>query len=403
MNMRNQRKALWLTVGVAAVLAGSVQAAQTVGTSASTNAIRIYPGRYCQYANGRYWACFWKDDGTVSDAVIYSSADGTNWASQGNIFTNTPGNNHGMWITRFMENCVYAANIREEICFFRRGALENSGAVTWSDQTRTLNPSLISAQGVLGLGANDNNCPWVGLRAQEMKMAAALSTNQSGIGSWISYYPVSSSVLEGSTVGNGGVLFSLGGNNMIFTYGHYEDELSANTYDASGNTWNTSNEAIASDLWGGWLNQNYPWSVVQTTNRNLHLIYVNNAGSLHYRLRTSGLAGTWSTVTNSVTGLTSHRRAALSRDGSDNLYLFYDKNDEKIYCRKYDGSTWSTEEEEVKSNATPIVSAISCSEVMRDYCIGLTWEEGAASPYNVVFEKYTIPRPPPKGTVTWFR
>ncbi|MDI6773972.1 MAG: DUF2341 domain-containing protein [Verrucomicrobiota bacterium] len=174
---------------------------------------------------------------------------------------------------------------------------------------------------------------------------------------------------------------------MVFVYGHYEDELSANTYDASGNTWNTNNEVVAGDLWGGYLNYNYPWGVVQDSCRNLHLIYVNNAGSLHYRLRTSGLAGTWSTITNSVTGLTSHRRAALSRDSSDNLYLFYDKNDNKIYCRKYNGLTWGAEQN-VKTDATPIVSAISCYEVMSSGRIGLTWEEGAASPYNVVFQEY---------------
>jgi hypothetical protein len=38
-----------------------------------------------------------------------------------------------------------------------------------------------------------------------------------------------------------------------------------------------------------------------------------------------------------VTGLTSHTKVTLSANGN-NLYLFYDKNDNKIYDRMYDGA-----------------------------------------------------------------
>lgn len=107
---------------------GDVHAASTVGTTTSTGDFGAHR-RFATYTNGYYWVVFW--DGT--DAVIYSSADGSSWASQGALFSNAPYSG-GKFALKFTNNYVYGVFSTQHTGSgkfrSRRVALNSNGTIT---------------------------------------------------------------------------------------------------------------------------------------------------------------------------------------------------------------------------------------------------------------------------------
>ena len=125
------------------------------------------------------------------------------------------------------------------------------------------------------------------------------------------------------------------------------------------------------------------WDAARLNNNEIHLVVVDSGGRLDHYKRAASNPYAWSTVQSNITGLTSHTRVSLSTDGT-NLWAIYDKNDNKIYYRKWDGSSWGSERI-LKDTTTALQGAIDSSEKMVNNRIGVVWVEGSGSPYNVQF------------------
>jgi len=91
----------------------------------------------------------------------------------------------------------------------------------------------------------------------------------------------------------------------------------------------------------------------------------------------------WGSVATNVGVSSSHRKVTLSANGNS-LFLFYDKNDEKIYYREYNGSSWGTEVT-LKPDSVPIQGGISAYESAQNNEVVVVWAEGSASPYDIAF------------------
>jgi hypothetical protein len=130
------------------------------------------------------------------------------------------------------------------------------------------------------------------------------------------------------------------------------------------------------------------WDAAKLSNNEIHLVVRDSGGRLDHYKRAASHPYAWSSVQAHITGSTSHTRVSLSTDGT-NLWAVYDKGDNKIYYRKWDGSSWGSEST-LKDTTTTLRGAIDASEKAVDNKIGVAWVEGSSSPYHVQFSCISV-------------
>ncbi len=158
-------------------------------------------------------------------------------------------------------------------------------------------------------------------------------------------------------------------------------------FNNGSSTWD-SEITVASDMiYCNGATMRRQWDAAKLNNNEIHVVVIDRDGRLDHYKRAGSNPYSWSTVQSDITGLTSHTRVTLSTDGT-NLWAIYDKGDNKIYYRKWNGSSWGSETV-IKDTTTTLQGAIDSSEKMVDGRIGVVWVEGSGSPYDVQFS--TIP------------
>ena len=372
----------------------------TPETMTTTHAEGIWSGteRYIHHANGHYWAVFY--DGT--EAVLFSSADASSWTSQGTVNVLAGEVEKPSDVSaRFSGTTIIVAYGDAESpspwnqLYYRHGTLNAGGTVTWwpaaSDH---LVIQLADHELSTHAAFDSNGLPWIGGSglSQEHFNVHRGSAAQSPTWTDRSTTDYVGTVNDGphSTVlfpiADPSDMYGLTSSNFFSTNRH----IIGTGWDDSAGSWGSWQEVVATDLYDCYNASNkchQKWSAAKTSVGEIHLAYIDDAGVIKHRKGTNALAPVWSTVDADVTGLTSHRRLTLTANGN-NLVLIYDKNDDKLYYREWDGASWSAELT-LKSSSTPLVGGVSAYESVQNGEIGVIWADGAASPYTVQFALIT--------------
>ncbi len=377
---------------------GADEVSLTGMTTTSTDGIWSGTERYIHHANGNYWAVFY--DG--SEGVIFSSADGSSWTSQGNVNVTASEIEQPSDISaRFSGTTVIVAYgddnapIPYNQLYYRHGTLNAGGTVTWWPAA---SDELIIQAGNhekrTHAAFDSNSLPWIGGAGDDEERFNVHRGSAAQSPTWTDR---STTNYGGTTQGgphstvlfptaNPGDMYGLTNSNA----GASDRDIIGAGWDDSAGSWGAWQEVVSNDLSNCADNADdcmRRWSAVRTSLGEIHLAYINDAGVIVHRKGTNALAPTWSTPNANITGLTSHSKVTLAANNND-LTLFYDKSDDKIYYREFDGSSWGGETE-LKSDTTPIQGGISAYESIQNGQIGVIWAEGSASPYAVQFALMT--------------
>jgi hypothetical protein len=353
--------------------------ANVVGTTTSTDAIPFSSRWYSHRANGYYWVAY--HNGT--QPVIYSSSDGQTWTSQGNIFSGAP-NDALAWGIVFESNTIHASRGYYSgggRAAYRQGALNSNGTISWGSESL----STITSYYENGAGHTDSSgLPWV-LSAYSLHKLAR-NSQANGQGTWTA---TPYDLPDTGSADSGMMLFSIpdGTQDMLAIKGlgwaGGVGTIKTQDFNNGSSNWD-SEITVANDMvYDNAAMMRKQWDAAKLNNNEIHLVVRDSGGRLDHYKRTASHPYAWSTVQANITGLTTHTRVSLSTDGT-NLWAIYDKNDNKIYYRKWDGSSWGSESI-LKDTTTTLRSAIDSSEKAVDNKIGVVWVEGSSPPYHVQF------------------
>ena len=127
------------------------------------------------------------------------------------------------------------------------------------------------------------------------------------------------------------------------------------------------------------------FAAVRDWSGNLHAVYVNRDNdAVHYK-KAVGFNDSWSRVSSDVTvaGASAITKVALTAAAGDNLFLFYEKNDNNIYYRRFDGSAWGPETFLLSS--PDLRQALAPAESTTGGSPALAWAENLGAPYDGMF------------------
>ncbi|RKY29368.1 MAG: hypothetical protein DRP74_08915, partial [Candidatus Omnitrophota bacterium] len=362
-----------------------------ISTSTTTNALWTTKTHSIHYANGYYWAVFHNG----SNVVIYSSSDGTNWTSQG-VVSSTIDTEQG-WAVTFDNTDIIVAigDNSANLIYYRHGTLNNDGTVSWGSEQQVdcdgsadqYNFVEISGSKPLigGLHGYNNVAPRVYVGSS---ITDSPSFSEETPSAPSSAPPYTSSSARSPTIiksGDSDGDFSVFAG-FVHTGRSDSKDIQINTYDASTDSWEGWETIVDDDL----KNIHPPYKtydVARDSSGNLHLLYIDLSGNINHKKGTAATPPVWSTISSDVTGLTSHTMLSVASDGSGNIYLFYDKGDNGIYYRIYDGNNWGNENVLKGADSNTLQSITTSRTVDSNGEVLVAWVEGSSSPYNIRFGK----------------
>jgi len=366
----------------------------TIATTTTTDAFKCSQQDHIYYAQDYYWIVF--SDG--GDNVLYSSSDNSNWVYRGDLNAGYSSGSDTCAVI-FSENYCYAISswFGANSLWYERVVLNNDGTATFGTRTRQgtastywardriMNaclrnggkPAFFSDQSFGGkLHTFDNNGDTANL---EDSNRSALPRQQHNIIMGAKGFP-----------GNDGgdILYFASRGHTNWNY----SELWKKEYDDSTDSIVSAVEIANNDMFDqdageGILREQ--WDAVKDSAGLYHVIYIDKEGKLNHK--TINIGDSVSTISSDVTGLTTHRKMTLSIADNDDLYLFYDKDDNKIYYRVCANSVWGSENI-LKTDATVLQGAFIASDEVNSN-IALAWSEGALSPYNIKIEFISLAGP----------
>ncbi len=362
-----------------------------ISTSTTTNALWTTKTHSLHYANGYYWIVFHNGN----DVVIYSSIDGTSWTSQGVVSSLI--DTEQSWAVAF-DNTDIIVSIGDNsanLIYYRHGTLNNDGTVSWGSEQQVdcdgsadqYNFAEISGSKPLigGLHGYNNVAPRVYVGSS---ITDSPSFSEETPSAPPSAPPYTSSPARSPTIiksGDSDGDFSVFAG-FVHTGRSDSKDIQINTYDASTDSWEGWETIVDDDL----KNIHPPYKtydVARDNSGNLHLLYIDLSGNINHKKGTAATPPVWSTISSDVTGLTSHTMLSVTSDNSGNIYLFYDKGDNGIYYRIYDGSNWGNENVLKGADSNTLQSITTSRTVDSNGEVLVAWVEGSSSPYNIRFGK----------------
>ncbi len=398
--MRLWRSAAGFIAIALAAWASPSSAASLISTSTTSSAFDSASRFHVHFASGYFWVAF--HNGTTP--VVFSSLDGVSWASQGPIFSFNPAIG-GMWTTRFLGTNVIALgfNSGNSNRYYRNGTLNGNGTVSWSAES--VAQAAATATPINALIANQKPMYW---RASAPGQGQLARGSAFASPAWSA--PPLAPTLAPTTGGRfwAGAVFPTGGSNpedlilvrattqaayaagshrlVSVRYDQLSDSHDASWYNVStlggglAESATTEVKEAADDV------AQLRFAAVRDTSGNLHALYVNrNDDVVHYK-KDTGFAGVWSRISTDVTLSGSViDRVALAAAEANNVFVFYSKSDNGIYYRRFNGTIWGGESVLKVADANPLQGALAPMESANGCSLGLAWEEGAGSPFNVMF------------------
>jgi hypothetical protein len=382
-----------------------------VGPSSSGAVYNSAAKYYTQFANGYWWTVY--DDGSTGQ-VLSSSPDGVTWTSQGSIFTFNPNSAANHPAVRFSGTTIIAATYRgsDTHVYYRSGTLNSNGTVTWASAQQDIG----AEANYPALNANIVNGKPVMWRSNNVAGGAGAIWRGSAIPSPTTWTKTAADapVMSATTIGvyTAGAIYPTGGTNpddliviRATTTGNAPPGPAPGEHQLVSIKWNATLDAYDASWYnvstlGGTLTEDTSTEVrtgsdgvyqkkfaaVRDTSGNLHVFYVNqNTRLSHYR-KAPGFNDTWTRLTADLTGFAA-AKVAVTALPNNNLILFYDHNDSRLYYRQYDGTSWGSETmlQDLNDATTDLNDALAPPESATDCSIGLGYGEGLGPTFNVRF------------------
>lgn len=368
-------------------------ASATITTTTNTLSIGRGSVRYIHYANGYYWAFIVRAAAGDRFVDVFSSSDGTTWNEQGSGPVKVT--HYSDFAARFDGNNVITVGLQyNDTTRYRQGVLESDGTITWGTERNTAESGNTGGLGGSGVQKDATGKPWVAIYdVNENRFESNFNSANDGSGSWTldtlarpvatDNYPNVTLFVPPDT-----------SEKMLMIVGMESGKIRESLN--NGTDWNDPFTEVATDCSTTQTMEDYGMSSVQMANDEIHTVYITSSGAIKHIKRSGSTPWAWSDVDTDITSLTSHTKLSLGRDGSD-LYVFYDKGDEKIYYRQFTSGSWGSEST-LKSGTDVILGAISCYEASANSEIGVIWVQdtgGGGSPYDVKFDTISIGGAPP--------
>jgi hypothetical protein len=127
------------------------------------------------------------------------------------------------------------------------------------------------------------------------------------------------------------------------------------------------------------------FAAARDSSGNLHAVYVNrNNDMVHYK-KAVGFNDSWSRVSAGINPPAENiDMVGLTALAGNHLYLFFSKGDDRIYYKRFDGTSWGVESLLLDVSPT-LERVLAPPELAIDCGIGLAFVEGTASPWNIRF------------------
>jgi hypothetical protein len=355
-----------------------------VGTSTSSYATRYPFQRKSFYANGRFWVFY--SDGT--NMVYRTSTDGSTWTSATAVRTASFGNGFSIWFDGTYLHYAYAFGTQ---IYYRRGAPNSDGSITWSAAEQTVSTTYNNAYYPM-VSVDSNGYVWIGyMEYTGTYYYPYVIKSGNNDGTWGTTpspfpYPLSTSSSLYWRVS----VIPLTSGKMLAVYAKLSTTISARKWD--GSAWGTEVATTSAIYYG------YDYSAVAQGD-DVHLAFLKGTGYDILYTKYSYASNSFSAETTLVSGATYTSDPVISIDTSTNdLYVFAATETTNqpsgwtanhIYYIKYTASTgqwgswtdWIDETSEVLTGS----DKLTCFYKAYGARIGLVYMTNTTSPYNVKF------------------
>lgn len=374
-------------------------ASVTIGTSTSADAFKFSVNNYChQDTNGNNWVAFF--DGT--NPVLYvdnggwgqvTTPDGSN-----SLFDSDGGTSPSAvdWSIFWDGDDLYCVCNIPNGAHFEHYTLNANGTVT-KDTDRDETVGDFGSSGCCAITLDHDGEIVIqesfGAGSSRLSVMYVSSTTVNPFDTWTSrgspsslfHYANGYKLVDIGDVGDGADLALIG-----FRSGTHH-------YDSS---WNDSGPAWLNVVAHSGNNDGNPaFDAVRTSDGKVHFVFKARDDNIYTHTgadvgndaighRAKGIepADGWTTRDVDVAGVTTPTKLTLCAHGAE-LFIFYDKGDEKIYHRNWtSGGGWGAEVNTIKTDVTAILGAISCFYNSVSNEIGICWiEESGGVNDNVEF------------------
>jgi len=360
-----------------------------VGTSSNYYSLETTFERKTFYAKGRFWLIY-LDSG---DYYYQTSVNGENWTSRTYLAD-------GYMLDVYVENGEYIHYSRTadtEGLKYRKGLLNGNGTITWLAPEQTVASGYWT--GATSITVDSEGHPWIAYAVifqradNDRDCYARVTTSTLTNGTWqtrdgfpfdlyyelasypnIYYYPAD--------------VISLTGGKVYVVY-WVNNELHGRLWDGSSFG---SEETIVTDCRGYRSDGGHIAVSMVSVGDTTHMVYLDTSNVLHYMNRTTSWG---STVNLQTVNATSYPVLSLNSSSND-LICFWVGNGSQagnnhIFYKKCVGGTWdSSATDWIDESAEEITIAYDqlymiTSSYSDEHVIGLAYQTGTASPYNIKF------------------
>ena len=329
------------------------------------------------YDGTNFWAFYY--DGT---AIRYEpSSDGLSWVNPKNYFFTTASIARvSVWFhdtgTTKIIYAVGDSTSTSKTVAVQRGTISGT-TITWAGADSTVTVSVAAETKRAFITRDSGGYLWIASSSKDgglnWNFTATRSTNTDDITAWGAYpgllpAPIANNNIQGEILplGSGEVYAlwyadgSIGGRKYSGSWGSVE----------SIDTTSAANLALA------------PSAVVDSSNY-VNLVYVDSAGAVKYRQRTTS----WSSATTLDSGSGNTFPTISLVTGTGNLYAFWISSTNQMKAKVYSGGSWTDAALETNTKAkTRLTSSYSVSSTAS---LGWIWTQGSAAPYDVKFSVWT--------------
>jgi len=342
----------------------------TVTTTTTIDAIAHSQTRGAYYCNGWWWCA--ANNGT--GGVLYKSTDGITWTFDGQLFASATTTLHDTMLRGSTLHIAGAAS--NTTSRYRQITLNADGSTI---RGTDVSPSPAAAGRVV-VGVDSAGLPWVKLKAYDIYVWR--NTQTDGQGTWTPCNQDAPSGWSGSYPGDliaapdapGDMLETLWRGNGS---GTAEPALAARKWVNATSSWGAWTAIVAVS---SYVNGQKQVCTKGTSDGAIHTVVITGStGAIRHYKRSGSAPFDTVLISASITGIASHTRVGLGVN-SNTLFIVYDKGDNKLYGRVFDGTSWGTEGL-IKGDATVIQGALSVSDADGGGNHLIVWNEGSVSPY----------------------
>jgi hypothetical protein len=350
----------------------------TVGTSVYLNPVIFAFEKKCFYANGRWWVWY---SPSVTSFGWETSIDGIDWTGAFTSYGAFLCNKLDIWYDEANNKIclVRCVGTSSSHVYYRQGTANSDGTITWdSDEVQVdVTASQYACTKVI---KDSNGYPWVSVTDQTngyLQVYKATTTSGSAWGS-------PTNLWTGVGTSHDIAIVPLTNGRLLAIHTFAGATIKSKLYD--GSSWWNEVTATTSNL------RTKDYFDLVADGDNAHLVFekITSLDIIYVKY----VYGTgWGSEETVESGTVAQNHPTISFKSTDKVRVYYFLSQTTIKYRDRDEGSWQTAVTISSSESTMTCLSSSYKPVSSNICV--TWKNGAASPYDVKIETYTLGPPPP--------